>query len=330
MNYDTMYSAFKKKIKRIPMFGLCIILTKKTVIQKVTAIQSKWFYFKHRNLRTRGGELLISNTVKNSPGYIFDNARGMFSIVRELLDIMSVYGDKNITVSFKGTVYNDAPEDNMWEYYFEPIHNEHKKMYAPVSTTTRLYLDALSSEKKEQLVLFNDIIKTRIQLRKEIRDTIDSFAKNNFAGKKVIGVHFRGTDIWKSLKNWNSVFKKVGPPEYFTVLDTLLETEKYDCIFLATDEELVYQQFKERYGSKLVTYSKNRSTNKRVIVHYLTGRYPIIESRFTKRELGEEVIIDAILLSKSDFFMYGASNVSTVVKFFNPDIPSKNMDLLTV
>ena len=323
-----MHSALKEKVKKIPVLGGCIISVKKNVIRSVTALQSKWFYFKNRNLRRRGGDLEITNTMKGTLGYIFDNARGMFSIFRELLDIMTVYGDKNITISFKDTVYNDAPEDNMWEYYFEPVQNELKKMYAPVPCSTRLYLDALSSEKKEHLTLFNEIIRTRIKLRKEILDKIDAFAATNFANKKVIGVHFRGTDIWKSIKNWSTVFKKVGPPEYFSLIDSLLETKKYDCVFLATDEELVYQQFKERYGQKLITYSKNRSTNKRVIVHYLTGRYPIIESKFTKRELGEEVIIDALLLSKSDFFVYGASNVSTVVKFFNPFMKSKNMDLI--
>ncbi|GEM_PF-4952721 len=328
MNYGKMFSEFKKKIKKIPFIGLCIIWIKKTVINAVIAIESRWFYFKNRNLRKRGGDMAITNTLKGTSGYIFDNARGMFSIFRELLDVMSIYGDKNIIVSFKDTVYNDAPEDNMWEYYFEPVQNELKKTYAAVPCSTRLYLDALSSEKKEHLMLFNEIIRTRIKLRKELLDKINSFATHNFGDKKVIGVHFRGTDIWKSIKNWSRVFRKVGPPEYFELIDTLLATEKYACIFLATDEELVYQQFKERYGPQLIAYSKNRSTNKRVVVHYLTGRYPIIESAFTKRELGEEVIIDALLLSKCDFFIYGASNVSTVVKFFNPFMKSKNMDLI--
>lgn len=319
-----------EKMRATSLMTNLLIPMKRRVEKSKNMAKTRWFYFKHNFLKTRQGELLISNRKGDSDGYIeHANERGMFSIFRQMLDIISLNGEKKISAEFYGTLYNDIPEENMWQYYFEPIRNETRKKYPAFSFNIRPYKDALSSEKKEHLLLFNQIIKDRIRIKREILDKINIFVSAHFANKKVIGVHFRGTDVWKSVGGMTKgIFRKAGPEEYFGEIDRLL-ANGYDSVFLATDEEAVYKQFKDRYGQKLLSYSKHRSTDKRVIVHYLLEKNADTKYAFTKKELGEEVVIDCVLLSKCGYFIYGDSNVSTVVRFFNPYARSKNMDLIT-
>ncbi|MDO8483137.1 MAG: glycosyltransferase [bacterium] len=318
-----------EKLKTTLLVSNLIIPTKRWAVRNVGIVKTRWFYFKNNFLKTRRGELLISNTENDMDGYIEQaSERGMFSIFRQMLDIISVYGERKISVEFYNTLYNDIPEENMWEYYFEPLKNDVRRRYPDLYFNVRPYKDALSSENKTHLELFNQVIKDRVRIKQEILGKAEAYLQEHFTNKKIIGVHFRGTDVWKSVGGMtNNIFRKAYPEEYFPVIDGLLENG-YDNIFLATDEEAVYLQFKERYGLKLLSYSKHRSTDKRVIVHYLTEKQSATKYAFTKKELGEEVIIDCVLLSKSDFFLYGDSNVSTVVKFFNAYMQSKNMDLI--
>lgn len=319
------------KTRTTSLMSNALIPLKRRLVRNSLIAKTRWFYFKNNFLKPIQGELFISNTKSDGDGYIeHANERGMFSIFRQMLDIISLHGEKKISARFRDTLYNDIPEENMWDYYFEPIQNDVKRQYKNGSFNVRPYKDALSSENKDHLRLFNQVIKDRIRIKPEITAKADAFMRERFENKKIIGVHFRGTDIWKSVGGGTSdIFRKATPEKYFVELDKLLENG-YDNIFLATDEEAVYKQFKDRYGGKLLSYSKHRSTDKRVIVHYLTENKPGEHYPFTKKELGEEVIIDFLLLSKCDFFLYGDSNVSTVVRFFSPSTPSKNMDLIAI
>ncbi len=164
--------------------------------------------------------------------------RGLFSLFREVLDIISANGQRDIWVEYHHTLYNNSPKDNMWEYYFYPVKNDIKKKYY-LFFTKRPFRTL--GEDKKQLDLFHEIISDRIKVKEDILNKVEKFRAENFAGKKVIAVHYRGTDVYRPKQK---DFKKAKMEKCFEDINALL-AEGYDAIFLATDEESILQKFKQ-------------------------------------------------------------------------------------
>ena len=277
----------------------------KQKMKRVLEIISTLSYYTVTNLNWSHKELVINDaTHKNL------EKRGLFSLFREVLDIISTNGQRDIRIKYYHTLYNDSPKDNMWEYYFYPVRNDVKKKYF-LFFTKRPFRTL--GEDKKQLVLFNEIITDRIRVKEYILNKVEKFWKENLAGKKVIAVHYRGTDIYRPKQK---DFKKAKVEECFDEIDALL-AEGYEAIFLATDEESILEKFKDRYGSILFYSDIKRSHDGQAL--HLSGP--------NRREPGETAMIDVLLLSKCDFFLYGDTNLSVVARMFNPNMNAKNMDV---
>ena len=123
--------------------------------------------------------------------------------------------------------------------------------------------------------------------------------------KKVLGIHFRGTDF---KKNYN------GHPISLTLKDYLPEIEKvmqknYDLIFLATDDSDAMEYLRKLYGDKLVYYSDVVRSNKDETVMKSTS------DRFNHHYmLGLEVLRDMHTLARCDSLIAGLSQVSIAAR----------------
>ena len=318
-------SGIKEKIKKVPILGDILIVARRLPKNILLAIKTRWFYFK-KNHQTNGkSKIIITDNPRNGDIFIPTEDRGFFSIIWEIIDHISVNNDKDIEIILNHSSFNDRATDNMWEYYFEPIKNINKKKIF-LSYNFRPYTDPLWPTKKKNLMLFNKIINDRIKIKNNIVTEVDSFVKNNFKNKNTIGVQCRGTNIMVSLNCVPHLFKKASVEEYFKGIDKLLQNG-YNNIFLATDDERIFRKFKEKYPTLVTSYSKNRSESDRAICLYYSKNMLKIPGKFTPRELGQEVLIDGLLLSRCDYLLHGESNVSTFATFFNPNIISKDLDI---
>lgn len=264
-----------------------------------------WFYHRLSFKRT----LVIDDSLHRNLA-----TRGFFSIFRELIDTISANGNKKIRVEYHRTLYNNSPSDNMWDYYFEPIDNSarHSYRWHPKEFPFR---DWWSAENPIHCALFHRIINERIRFKRDIVEDAERYVRENFEGKKILGVHFRGTDMERIKKTTDPRFRDATLPDYFEFIDSALGS--YDKIFLATDDQKAYEAFRTRYGPKLLSLPTIKSEKKGV--HF--------EAHIDKKRAGREVIMDVLLLSHCDFLIYGCSNVPTVVKYLNPVIQARNMDI---
>ncbi len=297
----------RSRIKRISFVGPFLVYVKQ-ILKNVMESVKTLLYCLRSNLDYSEGDLFINDRSNCNSA-----ERGFFSIFREVLDIIASNGKKNIQIEYYNTLYNNNNKENMWDYYFYPINNDKKKKYIRFFVRWS-FRDIYSAENPKEVALFYEVINQRIKFKDEISDKVERFWTAHLKNKKTIGVHYRGTDIQASLDMYAKTIKKANNDDYFSAVDFLIRSG-YDMIFLATDDEKVLKIFKERYGDKLVYRESERSKNGRGI-HFLNAN---------RRQQGEDVIIDALLLSKCDFFLYGYSNVSTVVKYLNPFLKSKNM-----
>jgi hypothetical protein len=201
--------------------------------------------------------------------------------------------------------------NNAWEYYFKPVSESgydsvdviHTKYAAPDGSifvykcwnkgaTENIYQLAYRLKVKK-------LIDTYIKIRIPIQNKIDHFYDKHMKGKKTIGIHLRGTDN-------HAEAKPISLKKVFALAN---EYKGYQ-FFIATDEYALLQKAKRNLHGKVLYYASQRSSNSNPIHHS--------NSKYNKAQAGEEVLIEAQLLSRCQFFIHGCSNVSSAVLCLNP------------
>lgn len=213
-----------------------------------------------------------------------------FIPVIDMENYPNYYNEKNKVLGLK----------NSWEYYFHPI-NKYKLedvyksknvIISQSATNNNSYISGYSklpySEKKyfKKYLKFKDYIIKKKKL----------FIKFNFRNKKVLGVHFRGSDQ-KTATNHPlpSNLKQI----IFNI-DKLLSIYKYDSIFLVTEEKKYFNLLKKIYGNKLCAIDHYRSYDD------IFKKYPRKNHRYL---LGLEILLNTLLLSETDHIIGNDSNV---------------------
>lgn len=154
-----------------------------------------------------------------------------------------------------------------------------------------------------------DLIRRRIVVRPEVLAKVDSFAELNFSGRRVLGVHMRGAEHSGEIAAGRKM--SMLPPFFFyREIDRYLSENADAMLFLATDSRDHFAATKGRYGERLVAYDAVRSDY---------GRAPHTE--FGGAKVGEDVLVDALLMARADFLIHGISEVPYGALVFAPDLP---------
>jgi len=157
----------------------------------------------------------------------------------------------------------------------------------------------------------NEIICKYVKIKPNVQARVDRFYDMHMAGKEVVGLHVRSTD------NVNSEHRPIDLARYCHLIDSHSSTS---LIYVATDSAKVLAQLKERYANRLLCGACERSHDGKPV-----------HTNHTKRVtcgnplLGEQVLSDAILLSKTSFFVHGLSGVASAALFFNPDLAHRSV-----
>jgi hypothetical protein len=149
------------------------------------------------------------------------------------------------------------------------------------------------------------IIDKHLILRPQIQQPLDEFYEKNMKGKKILGIHKRGTDI-------HIHHQPASLDSFFERVDQVVN--EYDGIYLSTDEKFVVDQFKSRYD-KILNASYQTLSDQPQMPNFKTH-----QGRSQGFEVGKDAIIDAYLLSKTDFLIKGNSNLSNFSLLLNPDL----------
>ena len=244
---------------------------------------------------------------------------GICGYIWQVLRAIYHYSGRQYYINFnENCQYNDPAithTENVWEYYFKQPNNNDYPSEVLIETTITDIIDVPESEFRDVFMInpteeyiknrrheYNKIINENIQLLPDITEKIKNFTEKYFTGKKVLGVHFRGTDH----PDKKNIF------DYFQTIKD--KAAAYDVIFCASDEDHRLQALKTVFGNKVVYYNSIRSESAEPL-HY---------SNTPKFKIGEDVIIEAYLMSKTDFlFCCGNSNVNYFARAINPELPSQ-------
>lgn len=151
---------------------------------------------------------------------------------------------------------------------------------------------------------YRALINKYLVVRADIREEIDAFAgwwMPPDHRRPIIAVHVRASDKHKEdphLDQKNAVYPQV--------IAQIASRHQSVRVFLMTDSEAVRREFAARYGPALITTEAVRAPGE-TGVHYMP-------EHTDRRRLGVEVLKDAYLAARSDFFIgLGSSNVTCFV-----------------
>lgn len=214
-------------------------------------------------------------------------------------DQRSLYYDPN---GFNGSY-------NVWEYYFEPVSASSyvvgdlidNSYGADTLGTNGFHYKRIDPTRHQAFQLIHKYVK----IKSIIQEKIDRFYQTYMRGKRVIGIHLRGTD---------KVYEEflVSPDR---MIKYALEYDQENTVYLiASDEQRLLDRMLELLKDKeVIYYNCYRSRNNIPLHTYMPDRP-------SRAQLGEDMLVEMSLLAKCNLFIHTASNVSAVVLYFNPNL----------
>lgn len=146
------------------------------------------------------------------------------------------------------------------------------------------------------------LIDKYIKIKPTIKNKIDSFYNTNMKGHHVVGLHIRGGFVWN----------EVGVVPVEIMCEYANKFAKENTVFyVATDIAPMLETAKKLLKGKVIAYDAYRQA---------TTTSPFAPGQ-NSPEMGEDVLIETMLLSRCDHFIHTISNVSTAALYFNPNLP---------
>ena len=260
------------------------------------------------------------NISKNAKFYIIASKkkRGLFSLLLYVLNHLKFYKKKNlipiIDLEIYKSIYNESRKIfnsyNAWDYYFNKI-NKHniKDVYFnrkyQLSSDYNIYTKNNKFSKNLKKV-FNEKIRLKKQIKKEIFFYKKKFKL--FKRNKVLGIHFRGTDM-KIAPNHPM------PPTKKQILEKINYCKKkfnFKKIFLVTEDIDNYLFLKNKYEDKIITIDNFRSNKSKI--------FNLKIRKFHKYKMGKEALINGYLLSYCNTIISSQTGISDFAKFLNKDV----------
>jgi hypothetical protein len=243
---------------------------------------------------------------------------GFFSCYQVVVGFLNWYEEQRaaglasgMKVFFEKGLYFDATVGpNWWEYYFEPIQTSEPpaRHVNDIGDTQKSAwaTAAISTLSRERA---GEIIRKYVRVKPHIQDKIDRFVEAHFRNEHVVGVHYRGTD--KSSEAPRVAFEVVRKE-----IQNAVAGASQWVVFVATDEQGFLDYIRGVFGAKVVCINACRSTNHEPI-HHIDGAW----AKTNRYNLGEEAVIDCVLLSRTSVMIRTHSNLSSSAANINPTLP---------
>ena len=203
-------------------------------------------------------------------------------------------------------------EKNVFRYYFAPVSklkDKNESMYTVYSCDYHIgeLQDIFDTHGYDISNMYVEALSAMVQKYLKYNDETQRFMEEEFdrllGNKKTLAVHFRGTDYRRQYNNH---------PVFITIEDEiskareLVASKGYEQIFLATDEQLAVNRFKEEFGSRLKIYEDAY----RAMDGDESVAYSKSERRHHHYRLGLEVLRDQYTMTRCSGLVCGISNLT--------------------
>jgi hypothetical protein len=263
----------------------------------------------------------------------------MFSNVNEAIQAFYLSDCKGflLYIDWTKSLYTDIPGINAWTQFFvQPVMRPPLSQLGPpvqrqwgvrnnIIAPRLLHRPGLAPPRDRMLAKW--VIDKHLVLQPSLTDAIKRTQSALFESKQILGLHLRGPGrnhggVPTFIRQLRAKWPQLGTPPYkayFDAVDRAFAQHPYDRIFLCTDAESVRERVVRRYGTARVVWYDASLTR-----HGEMHERPRTHD-FSKRKLGEDVLIEAYLLSKVDFLVHGNSNVTNFVLCNAPTLRAEDI-----
>ena len=251
----------------------------------------------------------IFYVIRRSPG------AGLFSNLTYVLNHLEIANKHNfipvVDMENYPTIYNEKNKvngtKNSWLYYFDQISKfSLKEVYKSknvILTKNRFYKTFTHNiYYNKKIIKFKNKIKIKKKLIIKAQNFINKYSLDK---QKTLGIHYRGTS-YKDAANhpFPPTFKQLS-----IKIDKLIKTHNFTKIYFATEDKGMFDLVIKKYGKEICYYRSFRSKKDDAFKKYTRHNH--------RYKLGEEILIESLILSKCHTFLFVETNVSSFVRFIN-------------
>jgi len=249
--------------------------------------------------------------------------------------------------------YNGVTK-NIWEYYFHPVSNYSAEKLCKIEKVNYGVIK-IKDEKEDIKVVrkiskepnkecrecfsinvfppkmglynpsdecrtyANTIIKKYFKIRDIVQDKINKFHEKNMQNKHILGIHIRWGRSMRPAQGHKPIERYIRFVKKYII--EYPETK----VFVATNSAEALETMKSNFTKRIIHYNAFRSPNKWEfgIKQKKVGKCIKIGKKVAGGRIGEEALIDIVLLSQCDYLLYGASNMPAMALFWNPSLKNK-------
>lgn len=247
----------------------------------------------------------------------WNEGRGFFSIMDYVFASIdwiethpSDYSGFEVDFNERGIYYDPLYGPNYWSYFFKPLKvgdpSNSEVVYltdeiANISRFHNYYLDKF---------LVHERVKKYLHLTDEMEEEIQNFIDLHFAGKYIIGVHYRGTD--KKCEATRLDYKKV----LREVWTEVTQAPENWHLFIATDEQPFLDYILKMCPGR-VSYLEGIERSDGNLSIHVHNTSPYLQ--------GKSAVMDCILLSRTDVLIRTCSNLNRWSTYFNPWLKEREL-----
>ena len=251
---------------------------------------------------------LIYYIIKRTPGAgLFSN----FIYVLNHLKIANSCGFEPVVdmENFK-TIYNEKNKikdtKNAWGYFFD---NKKKLNLNKIYKENKFIISSNRFSKTFSHKINNDEFRYLFNRYFKIKNTFinyaNDFSKKNFK-KKTLAIHLRGTSYKTSA---NHPFPTTIE-QTINLIEEIIRKYNYKKIFLCTEDLAYFDAILKNFGKKVIFIEGAYKS-------YKDDAFDVYPRSSHRYKLGRDILIEALLISKCDGFIYTNTNVSEFVKFLD-------------
>ncbi len=238
--------------------------------------------------------------------------------------------------------YKDGVNDNGWDLLFEPIaipatrsntQNAEKFTIDSTSVHHELHDQCCTAPwvAYDKYLPYRQFVHEKmmkyVRLKPYIQEQWDAFYNQHMKGQVCIGVHARVA----RQHAWLVPGKRLPQlDDYYKEIDRLIKKHSGEPvkIFVASDSHQAIQQFKEKYGDRVITIEAFRSDEDQdPCILYTSGDYlkknkDVWHAKKHRAFGGITTLLDCLHLSRCDYMIHTTSNLAFFAAYYNPNIQS--------
>lgn len=268
--------------------------------------KKKNFEYKLSSFGNKNKKLIFYVIKRDVGSGFFSNLFFVLNHIRiaEKFNFIPVIDMKN----FK-TIYNDKSKKykskNFWNIYFKKITKYNlKDVYMSnnvIFSSNFLPFDTVFEWRKNNL---RKVYKKYIKINPKFLSKKNNFIEKNFK-QKILGIHFRGTSYKIARSHSFQPTLKI----MIDLINSLIKKYNYKQIFVITEEQAYLDSLKKEYKDKLIFYESYRS--------YKDDAFKIYPRKDHRYKLGEEILVETLILSECDGLISNMTNVEKAARFIS-------------